>query len=618
MKNGFIKCACLNLEIRLADCKSNAKEIISLVKDAAASGVRLALLPELCITGATCGDLFFQEKLISGAKEALSDIAEGTRRANIVFAVGLPFAFEAKLYNCTAVIYKGKILGIVPSANSNRYFASAPEETFEIDIFGKSTLFGTDILFKCAELPEFSFAAVTGSDLSGPFSLAETHAAEGANIILNSAADPETVGKADIRRNMIKMTSDKLTCGYMYSNAGDGESTTDAVYAGHGIIAENGDILAENGPFEKNATITDIDVKMLDGERKKAYYPESTGEYAVSLFEMETSDTPLTRKYSKYPFIPELDKCEDILKIQAAGLEKRLSRSYSKTAVIGISGGLDSTLALIVCVRAFYNLGWDKKNIIAVTMPCFGTTERTKGNAEKLCEALGVTLKCVDISESVTKHIEDIGHDINNHNAVYENAQARERTQVLMDIANMEGGIVIGTGDMSELALGWATYNGDHMSMYGVNCGVPKTLVRYIVKYVADVSQGEIKDVLLDILDTPVSPELLPPEEGNIAQKTEDIVGPYELHDFFIYYATKYAFEPKKIYRLAADAFDGEYEAETILKWLKTFYRRFFSQQFKRSCVPDGPKVGEISLSPRTDLKMPSDAAVDLWITELE
>ncbi|MBQ9097724.1 MAG: NAD(+) synthase [Clostridia bacterium] len=617
MKHGFIKCACLTPEIRLADCKSNAKEIISLVKEAAQAGVRLALLPELCITGATCGDLFFQEKLISGAKEALLDIAEGTRRANIVFAVGLPFAFEGKLYNCSAVVYKGKILGIVPSANANRYFASAPEETFEIDIFGKSTLFGTDILFKCAELPEFSFAAVTGNDF-GIYSLAEVHAAEGANIILNSASQTETIGRADIRRNMIKMTSSKLISGYMYSNAGDGESTTDAVYAGHSIIAENGAVLAENVPFEKTEAITDIDVKMLGGERKKAYYPESTGEYAVSIFEMELSDTPLTRKYSKYPFVPELGKCEEILKIQAAGLEKRLSRSYSKTAVIGISGGLDSTLALIVCVRAFYNLGWDKKNIIAVTMPCFGTTERTKGNAEKLCEALGVTLKCVDISDSVTKHIEDIGHDINNHNAVYENAQARERTQVLMDIANMENGIVIGTGDMSELALGWATYNGDHMSMYGVNSGVPKTLVRYIVKYVADVSSGELKEVMLDILDTPVSPELLPPEEGDIAQKTEDIVGPYELHDFFIYYAVKYSFEPKKIYRLAADAFDGEYEAETILKWLKTFYRRFFTQQFKRSCVPDGPKVGEISLSPRTDFKMPSDAAAELFLSELE
>ncbi len=617
MKQGFIKCACLNPEIRLADCKSNAKEIISLVKEAAANGVRLALLPELCITGATCGDLFFQAKLISGAKEALFDVVEGTRRANIVFAVGLPFAFEGKLYNCTAVVYKGKILGIVPSANANRYFAPAPEETFEIDIFGKQALFGTDILFKCTELPEFSFAAVTGNDF-GPFSLAEVHAAEGANIILNPVAEPETVGKADIRKNMIKIASSKLVCGYMYSNAGAGESTTDAVYAGHSIIAENGTVLAENAPFEKTEAITDIDVKMIDGERKKAYYPESTGEYVECLFEMELADTPFTRKYSKYPFIPELDKCEDILKIQAAGLEKRLSRSYSKTAIIGISGGLDSTLALIATVRAFYNLGWDKKNIIAVTMPCFGTTERTKGNAEKLCEALGVTLKCVDISESVTKHIEDIGHDINNHNAVYENAQARERTQVLMDIANMEGGIVIGTGDMSELALGWATYNGDHMSMYGVNCGVPKTLVRYLVKYVADVSQGELKDVLLDILDTPVSPELLPPEAGDIAQKTEDIVGPYELHDFFIYYTVKYAFEPKKIYRLAADSFDGQYDAETILKWLKTFYRRFFSQQFKRSCVPDGPKVGEISLSPRSDLKMPSDAAANLWLSELE
>ncbi|MBR2471433.1 MAG: NAD(+) synthase [Clostridia bacterium] len=617
MKHGFIKCACLTPEIRLADCKSNAKEIISLIKEASASGVRLALLPELCITGATCGDLFFQEKLISAAQEALSDIAEGTRRANTVFAAGLPFAFEGKLYNCSAVVYKGKILGLVPSANANRYFAPAPDETFEIDLFGKTTLFGTDILFKCAELPEFSFAAVTGGDF-GIYALSEIHAAEGANIILNSAADPETVGKAEIRRNAVKTASKKLISGYMYSNAGDGESTTDAVYAGHAIIGENGTVLVETAPFEKAPAITDIDVKMIDGERKKAYYPESTGEYAVSLFEMELSDTPLTRKYEKYPFIPELAGCEDILKIQAAGLEKRLSRSNSKTAVIGISGGLDSTLALIVCVRAFYNLGWDKKNIIAVTMPCFGTTERTKGNAEKLCEALGVTLKCVDISESVTKHIEDIGHDINNHNAVYENAQARERTQVLMDIANMEGGIVIGTGDMSELALGWATYNGDHMSMYGVNCGVPKTLVRYLVKYVADVSQGELKDVLIDILDTPVSPELLPPEEGDIAQKTEDIVGPYELHDFFMYYATKYAFEPKKIYRLAADTFDGEYEAETILKWLKTFYRRFFTQQFKRSCVPDGPKVGEISLSPRTDLKMPSDAAVALWLSELE
>ncbi len=618
MKHGFIKSACMQPKTRLANCSANGKEIISLIKEAAGAGIKLAVFPELCITGATCGDLFFQEKLISGAVGALENILEGTRRANIVSVLGLPVVYGGKLYNCSAVIYKGKILGLVPSAFANRYFAAAPEETMEIDFLGKPTLFGTDILFKCKDMPEFCFAAVTGGDLFAPYSIAEDHAVEGANIIINPVAEPETVGRADERINMLKMMSKKLVCCCLYANAGSGESTTDAVYSGHSIIAENGSILAQCAPFENKMAITEIDVNMISGERRKSYFPEATGEYIDVEFEMEIQDTPLTRKFDKNPFMPKTGQCEDILRIQAAGLEKRLEHSNCKTAVIGISGGLDSCLALLVCVRAFYNLNKDKKDIIAVTMPCFGTTERTKTNAEKLCESLGVTLKCVDISESVKKHMEDIGHDIDNHNVVYENAQARERTQVLMDIANMEGGIVIGTGDMSEMALGWATYNGDHMSMYGVNSGVPKTVVRYVVKYVADVSQGDLKDVLNDILNTPVSPELLPPSEGDIAQKTEDIVGPYELHDFFIYYAIKYAFSPEKIYRLAANAFDGEYDLETIIKWLKTFYRRFFAQQFKRSCVPDGPKVGEIALSPRTDLKMPSDASAQMWLDELE
>lgn len=633
MQQGFVKVAAGTPEIRVADCRFNQESIIQMIQKAAEHKVKLLVLPELCVTGYTCGELFLQHTLIAAAETALTAVASATAGLQMLVAVGLPVSYQGKLYNCAAILYDGQILGLVPKTNlpnynefyELRHFTPAPEMNGIKEMGGQPIPFGTRLLFRCNELEEFCFAAEICEDLwvSNPPSI--FHAAAGANMILNLSASDETVGKDRYRRDLVTGQSARLLCGYLYADAGDGESTTDLVFAGHSLIAENGVLLTETKPFENGLAVTEIDVRRLAYERSRmTTFISAPDGYQTITFSMPLTETKLTRVFPKMPFVPgdnadRTGRCESIFNMQAAGLKKRLEHSYSKTAVIGISGGLDSCLALLVAVRAMDLLKRPCTDILAVTMPCFGTTERTKNNAELLCEELGVTLRCVDIGPAVSLHFKDIGHDFENHDVVFENSQARERTQVLMDIANQTSGLVVGTGDLSELALGWATYNGDHMSMYGVNASIPKTLVRHLVRYAADCADKEaLRRVLLDILDTPVSPELLPAKDGKIAQKTEDLVGPYELHDFFLYYFVRFGYPPAKIYRIAKLAFAGEYDDQTILKWLKTFCRRFFNQQFKRSCMPDGPKVGSVALSPRGDWRMPSDASSALWLEELE
>ena len=636
MQQGFIKAAVATPKIKVADCEYNKHSILEMIKQAEKQEVKLLVLPELCLTGYTCGDLFLQDTLLAGAKKALSEIIAATKGLSMTVIVGVPLAHKGKLYNCAAVIYEGKLLGIVPKTNlpnysefyEKRHFAPAPETNDRFMWENCAVPFGTNLLFCCSELPEFCFSAEICEDLWVPCPPSIRHAQAGALVIANLSASDETVGKADYRRALASGQSARLVCAYLYADAGEGESTTDLVFSGHDLICENGAILSESLPFGDGFAVSEIDVKRLAAERRRMNtFRESESihaDYETVYFSMPLETTRLTRTVSPRPFIPDDQKdrnarCEAILNIQAQGLKKRLEHSYSKTAVIGISGGLDSCLALLVSVRAMDALNRPRTDIVAVTMPCFGTTERTKNNAELMCEQLGVTLRCVDIGPSVRMHFEDIGHDWNLHNVVFENSQARERTQVLMDIANQSNGLVVGTGDLSELALGWATCNGDHMSMYGVNASIPKTLVRHLVRYTAEQSENDVlKKVLLDILDTPVSPELLPAEDGEIAQKTEDLVGPYELHDFYLYYMMRFSFPPAKIFRLAQYAFQGTYDDATILHWLKTFYRRFFNQQFKRSCLPDGPKVGSAALSPRGDWRMPSDASAALWQAELD
>lgn len=635
MHDGFIKIAAATPHITVADCATNAENIIFQIKEASEKGVKLIVFPELCITGYTCGDLFLQPALIKASENILSYIIGSTKNCDTVAVIGLPVSYNSNLYNCGAVIYRGKLIGIVPKKNipnygefyEKRHFTPAPENVCNVKLCGFSVPFGTDIIFTCSSLPEFSFSAEICEDLWVASSPSISHTAEGAKIICNLSASDETVSKKEYRRNLVSMQSAKLLCTYIYADAGDGESTTDMVFAGHNIISENGTVLSETVPFENNMIITETDVLNLDSERRRinGFAKNTERKYTTVYFDMNLSETALSRKFEKTPFIPSNklmrdERCRDIITMQACGLKKRMEHSFAKSAVIGISGGLDSTLALLVAVKAADMLNRPRKDIFAVTMPCFGTTARTKSNAIKLCEELGVTIECIDIKESVEVHLNAIKHDIADHNVVYENAQARERTKVLMDIANKTNGLVIGTGDLSELALGWATYNGDHMSMYGVNASVPKTLVRYLVEYYADETENKaLRNVLLDILATPVSPELLPAEnDGTIAQKTEDIVGPYILHDFFLYYGFRRMFSPKKIYRIAKYTFCGDFSDETIKKWLKIFYRRFFTQQFKRSCLPDGPKVGSVTLSPRGDFRMPSDASSALWLKEID
>ena len=636
MKQGFIKTAAGSVGITVADTSSNAGRITERISEADRSGVNLLVLPELCLTGYTCGDLFLSDALLDSVEPSLEKICADTAGAYPVTVLGLPFRYLGKLFNCAAVIHGGRILGLVPKTYipgygefyEARQFSSGKllgDDVRTVKLCGQDVPFGNGIVFRHEALRDYSFGIEICEDLWVPCPPCERLTASGANIICNPSASDEVIGKEGYRRLLVSSTSARLACGYVYSNAAPSESTQDMVFSNHHIIAENGTLLAENRPFEENGLIvSEIDVARLTHERHRiTTYDVVPGGYEV-IFPQEIRETELTRHFDRNPFVPPHDaqineRAGAILRIQSYGLKKRLEHARAKTAVIGISGGLDSTLALLVAVRAMDILGRDRHDIKAVTMPCFGTTKRTKSNAVRLCEELGVSVSEINITAAVRQHFADIGHDESILDVTYENCQARERTQVLMDIANKTGGLVIGTGDLSELALGWATYNGDHMSMYGVNTSVPKTLVRYIVRYEAEKSGGTLAGVLYDILDTPVSPELLPAKEnGEIAQKTEDLVGPYELHDFFLYHMMRFGSSPAKIFRLAKYAYAGAYTDDTILHWLKTFVRRFFIQQFKRSCMPDGPKVGTVTLSPRGDLRMPSDASFAVWMKELD
>ena len=634
MEHGFIKVAAATPKIKVADTKYNARVICEKIEEIYAHGAKIIVFPELCITGYTCGDLFLQGKLLQEAKEALLQIAHATSGKDALILVGLPMERDGRLYNVAAVLQNGHVLGLVPKANipsyaefyEGRHFTEGNEQVVSFYLEGEEIPFGTNLLFRCMNVPGLTVGCEICEDLWVANPPGTNHALMGASIIANLSASNETVAKNEYRELLVKSSSARLLCGYVYASAGEGESTQDLVFGGHNLIAEDGVILAQSKRFMGETIYGDLDVQRIVSERRRmgTFGKEPDLAYVVVPFQLNITETKLNRTFDNMPFVPNNEekrnkRCEEILSIQSFGLKKRYEHTGLKTAVIGISGGLDSTLALLVTVRTFDMLGLDRKGIIAVTMPCFGTTDRTYDNACQLAKTLGVTLQEIDIRESVTLHFKDIGQDIDKHDVTYENGQARERTQVLMDISNRLNGLVIGTGDMSELALGWATYNGDHMSMYGVNAGVPKTLVRHLVKYYADTCKNpELTEVLEDVLDTPVSPELLPPVEGEIAQKTEDLVGPYELHDFFLYYMLRCGFSPAKVYRVAKIAFAGLYDDAVILKWLKTFYRRFFSQQFKRSCLPDGPKVGSVALSPRGDLRMPSDACASIWLDELE
>ena len=634
MKNGFVKVAAATPDIRVADVEFNTQNIINVMEEAQKNGAKILVFPELCVTGYTCSDLFDHSVLLKASRKALLEIAENTSDKDMLVFVGAPLEVNGKLYNVAAAMNQGEILGFTTKTFLPNYgefyemrqFTPGPQTVREITFEGKKIPFGPQILFQAKGMEELVVAAEICEDVWSPIPPSIQAALEGATVIVNCSASDETIGKDTYRRALISGQSARLISGYIYANAGEGESTTDLVFGGHNIIAENGTILKESSRYVNEIIYSEIDLQRITGERRKntTFQPLDEETLVRVPFTVEETKTFLTRTFPKKPFVPSdeptrAQRCEEILTIQAMGLKKRLAHTNARTAVVGISGGLDSTLALLVTARAFDMLGRDKKDIIAVTMPCFGTTDRTYQNACEMSKKVGATLIEVPIADAVNVHFRDIGHDPEDHSVTYENCQARERTQVLMDIANKTWGMVIGTGDLSELALGWATYNGDHMSMYGVNASVPKTLVRHLVKYAADDTTDEaLKNVLYDVLDTPVSPELLPPKDGDIAQKTEDLVGPYELHDFFLYFMLRFGYEPSKIFRIACMTFDGEYDKETIFKWLETFCRRFFSQQFKRSCLPDGPKVGTVALSPRGDWRMPSDACVAVWMKDLE
>lgn len=681
MIHGFLKVAAATPDCTVGDCGANTASILSLIREAAAQNVSLVVFPELCVTGYTCGDLFSQELLCRVSLAAVRLIAEKTRELAVTSVVGFPFSHRNSRYNCAAVISRGKVLGIVPKTNipnygefyELRHFAPAPEKTEYIPegVFGSDAVpFGTKLLFADDRIPDLSFAIEICEDLWVPNPPSSSHVAAGAVIVTNLSASNELIGKASYRRTLVSNQSGRGVCAYLYADAGEGESTTDMVFSGHNLIAENGAIIAESALFSQGLVATEIDVRKLLNERRRLNtFPYAGGdEYTRISFALDSFVEPvapaagaqtqaarLTRRIDPHPFVPSgtadlARRCEEVFAIQTAGLVKRLAHTGSKAAVFGISGGLDSTLALLVIVRAFDKLGLPRSGIKAITMPGFGTTKHTKGNAGKLAESLGISFEEISINKAVTQHFKDIGQDPEKLDVTYENSQARERTQILMDKANMANGLVIGTGDLSELALGWATYNGDHMSMYAVNTSIPKTLVRHLVKYCADhpesfiageehvaaestaaegartaagnatgnAARKQFSKTLTAILDTPVSPELLPPKDGEISQKTEHIVGPYELHDFFLYHLTRWGSSPAKILFLAEHAFEGTYGRAEILKWMKTFYRRFFAQQFKRTCLPDGPKVGTVTLSPRSDWRMPSDASSAVWLKELE
>lgn len=634
MRDGFITVAAATPPLKVADCTFNADQTIKLMRGAHERQVALLVFPELGLTAYTCGDLFFQPTLLAGAVNALQKVVEASRDLDPVTVVGLPLSWGTKLYNCAAVVHRGTILGVVPKTHlpnyqefyELRWFTPAPVGNQIMTIAGATCMFGTDLLFTCPDVDSFSFAVEICEDLWAPSPPSVRHAMNGATLLVNLSASDELVGKADYKRQLVANQSARLIAAYLYAGAGPGESTTDMVFGGHDMVAENGIILTESEvPFE-GLLVTQVDIGHLAVERRRnnTFGVDFESAYDVVPFELPVRQTTLTRSFSRFPFVPpeghdRVERCKTILMIQSMSLVKRLDHTRCTSVVIGISGGLDSTLALLVSVEAFDRMGLDRKGIVAITMPCFGTTRRTKSNAVRMGEALGVSVREVDITKSVLQHFEDIGHDRSVHDVTFENAQARERTQVLMDVANTESALVVGTGDLSELALGWATYNGDHMSMYAVNASVPKTLIRHLVRFYADTCESTaLSAVLLDVLDTPVSPELLPARDGEISQVTEDIVGPYELHDFFLYHALRRGSPPAKVLRCALVAFEGSYDRQTILKWLNIFYRRFFSQQFKRSCLPDGPKVGSVALSPRGDLRMPSDACVALWTDELE
>lgn len=637
MKDGFIKVAAADFPLKVGDTQYNVEQIKTVIDNADKVNVNLLVLPELCITGYSCGDLLFSHNLIKAAARGLEDICAYTKGKYPVVAVGLPLMYRGKLYNCAAVINDGKVLGIVPKTilpnyaefNEKRYFSSFDcfTEYLSVYIEGEEVPFGNNLVFCHDEIDDYTFGVEICEDLWAINTPSEGLCKAGANIILNLSASNEVAGKADYRRLLIKATSARLMCGYACANPGYTESTQDAVFSAHHIIGENGTLLAESFPFSNNhMTVSEIDVQHIAMERCKntSFDTDCSEDYELVPFGQKIMCTEITRKITPNPFIPEnvadRDKrAEEILNIQSYALARRIEHTHAKKCVIGVSGGLDSTLAMLVTVRAMDILNRPRTDIHAITMPCFGTTSRTKSNSQLLCEQLGVDFKEINITKAVNQHFEDIGQDKNNLDVTFENSQARERTQVLMDYANKVNGIVIGTGDLSELALGWATYNGDHMSMYGVNASVPKTVVRVLVNYEMLNSEEKLAMVLGDILDTPVSPELLPVnKDGEMAQKTEDLVGPYELHDFFLYYMVKNGFSPSKIYRLAKKVFDGVYSDEVIKHWLKTFVRRFFTQQFKRSCLPDGPKVGAVSLSPRADWRMPTDASSQIWLNEIE
>lgn len=638
MNYGFVKVAAAVPRVKVADCKFNSERLEGLITIAEGKGVQILTFPEMCITGYTCGDLFAQQLLLEQAEMALIQILNSTRQLDIISILGMPVVVNSTVINAAVVIQKGKILGVVPKTYlpnykefyEQRWFTSALQVSKNsVRLCGQIVPMGNNLLFETAET---TFGIEICEDLWATVPPSSSLALQGAEIIFNLSADDEGIGKHNYLCSLISQQSARCISGYVFSSSGFGESTTDVVFAGNGLIYENGYLLARSERFclEEQLIINEIDVECIRAERRvnttfAANKANCPGKEAIRISTefVNSKDLNLTRTFNPHPFVPqgsELNsRCEEIFSIQIAGLAQRLLHTGAKTAVIGISGGLDSTLALLVCVKTFDKLGLSRKDILGITMPGFGTTDRTYHNAIDLMNSLGVSIREISIREACIQHFKDIGHDLNIHDVTYENSQARERTQILMDIANQTWGMVIGTGDLSELALGWATYNGDHMSMYGVNAGIPKTLVKHLVQWVAENGMDEAsKATLLDIVDTPISPELIPADEnGEIKQKTEDLVGPYELHDFFLYYFLRFGFRPSKIYFLAQTAFSGVYDDETIKKWLQTFFRRFFNQQFKRSCLPDGPKVGSISISPRGDWRMPSDASSAAWLKEI-
>ena len=634
MQDGFIRIAAGVTEIALGDCAANAERITAMAREMNEAGVKLAVFSELGITGYTLEDLFLQQTLLSAAEKALARVVKETSSLDMLMAVGVPVPVGCSLYNCAAFISKGKLLALVPKTHiptysefyEGRRFSASPDKGFFIEYAGQKVYLGQGML-RCSDMPELVVAAEICEDAWVPCPPSVGLAQAGANVICNLSCSNELIGKSEYRRSIIKGLSGSLVCAYAYCSAGDGESTTDLVFSGHCMICENASMLAQQRWSTGTFITADIDIQRINADRRRmsTFKSVPSEQYPIiGEFSLAITETKLERRFSPTPFVPSdkanlEERCKEIIHIQSAGLQRRLKGAHADHAVIGLSGGLDSTLAYLVTVDAFKNLGLPPENVVALTMPCFGTTSRTKSNAQKMAEAIGTSFKEVDIHAAVQQHFADIGHDGVTTDVTYENSQARMRTLILMNTANKCGGLVIGTGDLSELALGWATYNGDHMSMYGVNAGVPKTLVRYLVGYFASVSEEPLKSVLYDVLDTPVSPELLPPEEnGEIAQRTEEIVGPYELHDFFMYYIMRFGFPPHKIYRIALQTFEGKYSPEVIKKWLINFVRRFFTQQFKRSCLPDGPKVGSAAISPRGDWRMPSDALYAEWLRDAE